>query len=525
MRSKPIIHPLLFALAPALFLYSRNIQEVPAGQIVAPLAALVVLAAVVWLVWGLILRNASLAAAAASLFLLLFFSYGHFYSLVKDLTIAGFRIGSHWFLFPWWMITYALGFLACFRARARPAPWTAFFTIVGGVLVAVPLISIGAKAMTLGRSEGTFGTPRPTALQPPGAESGSCLPNIYYIILDAYARRDILRELYGFDNSGFLDALTRRGFYIAERSRANYDLSLISLASSLNYQYLDETGFRTNKIRYPQTLVRENRVAGSLRKLGYKFVAFASGYDKTEIRDADIYVESGWSLDEFQNELLNTTPLPPLVSFIGQGKYRGNVQYHLHRKRILSTLEQIPKTARINGPLFVFAHIAAPHPPFVFGENGEPVQLTDYFLSGDAAGFLDRLGISREEYHRHYIRQLIFMNTKVMEMVDELLKNSPCPPIIILQADHGPRSEYVFCGLPESNLGEGLSILNAYYLPGGGRRALYPGITPVNSFRVVFNLYFGADLDLLPDKSYFTDWQNGYFIFRDVTSDLTPASP
>ncbi len=61
------------------------------------------------------------------------------------------------------------------------------------------------------------------------------------------------------------------------------------------------------------------------------------------------------------------------------------------------------------------------------------------------------------------------------------------------------------------------SILNAYYLPGEKTNLLYPSISPVNSFRVVFNLFFNEEYDLLPDKSYaFKDDENIYDFF-DVT--------
>jgi hypothetical protein len=40
------------------------------------------------------------------------------------------------------------------------------------------------------------------------------------------------------------------------------------------------------------------------------------------------------------------------------------------------------------------------------------------------------------------------------------------------------------------------------YLPGVDHRALYPTMTPVNEFRMIFNLYFGSNLPLLPDRSY-----------------------
>jgi hypothetical protein len=56
-----------------------------------------------------------------------------------------------------------------------------------------------------------------------------------------------------------------------------------------------------------------------------------------------------------------------------------------------------------------------------------------------------------------------------------------------------------------TNLDERLSILNAYYFPQGDGGGLYPSITPVNSFRVVFNRLFQTEFELLEDESYFTD--------------------
>jgi len=52
-------------------------------------------------------------------------------------------------------------------------------------------------------------------------------------------------------------------------------------------------------------------------------------------------------------------------------------------------------------------------------------------------------------------------------------------------------------------------ILNAYYLPGQQDR-LYPTISPVNSFRVIFDAYFGGKYDMLEDVSYFSPVPNLY---------------
>jgi len=516
IKNKLIIHPLLFALFPVLFLYGNNLVQVPFGRTISSLAAVLILAVLLWSVFGLVFRDLGFSAALTSLFLLLFFTYGQFFALIEGVKVSGLELGQHLFLLPLWAGLFGLGFWLCRRARSRPAALTRFFTAMGAALVLVallPIVSDVFRPAGIKRFGRTAGSPSAELVS---LERGGPLPNIYYIILDAYASGKVLEEVYGFDNSEFLDYLSSRGFALARPGRSNYDMSLMSLASSLNYRYLDGDEFRERKMDYLFSLFRENRVVELLRGLGYRLAAFDSGYDNTELRSAEIRLGTGWSPGEFAAELINFTPLPPLLAMIGGGGYEGGLQYRAHRERILYAFENIPETARIEGPLFVFAHILAPHPPFVFDEAGGPVQLSDYYITGDAAGFLERMGISREEYRGYYIAQLKFINRQVMETVDRLLENSETAPIIVIQGDHGPRSAYSFCNLDASNPEEGLSILNAYHLPGGGAEDLYPGITPVNTFRVIFNRYFGAGLELLPDHSYFTDWEDGYFVFRRV---------
>jgi hypothetical protein len=85
-----------------------------------------------------------------------------------------------------------------------------------------------------------------------------------------------------------------------------------------------------------------------------------------------------------------------------------------------------------------------------------------------------------------------------------LLAESSQPPVIIVQGDHGPGSLLNWRSPSRTCLWERTGILNAYYLPEGGKNLLYPAITPVNSFRVVLNAYFGANLQMLPNRTYFT---------------------
>ena len=115
--------------------------------------------------------------------------------------------------------------------------------------------------------------------------------------------------------------------------------------------------------------------------------------------------------------------------------------------------------------------------------------------------------------------QLMYTNRRLQSTLDEILSRSAEPPIIILQSDHGPGSRLDWGDPYDTDLKERLSILNAYYLPGKGSTELYAGITPVNTFGVILDLYFGTDCGLLQDDSYFSTWSRPY-AFIDVTNEL-----
>jgi len=65
-----------------------------------------------------------------------------------------------------------------------------------------------------------------------------------------------------------------------------------------------------------------------------------------------------------------------------------------------------------------------------------------------------------------------------------------------------------------------MEILNAYYLPERGKAALYESISPINTFRVILNLYFGAHLELLSDESYYSDSWDRPLSLVNVTDKL-----
>jgi hypothetical protein len=132
-------------------------------------------------------------------------------------------------------------------------------------------------------------------------------------------------------------------------------------------------------------------------------------------------------------------------------------------------------------------------------------------------------------YRKAYGEQVDYLNVKVRQIVDRILAHSKRPPIIILQGDHGPGSRLVFGRENGSttwvDLRERMSILNAYDLPAGGEKVLYPSITPVNTFRSILSYYFGAKYSRLPDQSFFSSWMTPYRFIEYASGECAPGAP
>ena len=75
--------------------------------------------------------------------------------------------------------------------------------------------------------------------------------------------------------------------------------------------------------------------------------------------------------------------------------------------------------------------------------------------------------------------------------------------------------------LEGTHLADRFSILNAYYFPDGNYDDLYQSISPVNTFRVLFNRYLGADLELLEDRCLWHNLKKPYHHI-EVTDRLRP---
>jgi hypothetical protein len=504
------IHPFLIAIYPVLALLQTNIQEIRLQDSLRSFFFLLILGGLLYGALAAIIRRPHTAALIASILLILLLSYGHIYSIFKSLTLGSEILGRHRYLLPLFAgigisVTYFI-----LRGHTSHRQFTATANIISIIMISIPLLSIIRQAalytshwdlQRLGLQSGDWD---------PDQFNAQEMPDIYYIILDAYGRSDHLLDRFGYDNAEFIDALSSKGFFIADKSNTNYFYTSISLATSLNMQYVEDIGVDLTFGNYPTAFVepiRESLVRSLLERIGYQIVATRSGYIPTEIVDADFYL--GYGVDEpdmarnpltlnaFESMLLRSTAGLVLWD-MGGNQVRNWVflatshPFDEKREIILSQFRDMDLISSIPGPKFVFMHIIAPHPPFVFDEYGNKVaQEGAYTLSDDdkASG---------------YPEQAKFISDRMEEAVETILKNSSTPPVIIIQGDHGPLIGPGKFSADGEKAIRRAAILNTYYLPTQCKDRLYPEITPVNSFRLIFNCLFGMPVTLLDDKVYFS---------------------
>jgi len=300
------------------------------------------------------------------------------------------------------------------------------------------------------------------------------------------------------------------------------------MSSSLNMDYVQTLIAKDNSLKNRFALidmVHHSEVRRILAKQGYQLVSFQNDY-KVSVPDAEVYYddsEQGWNrpVTAFEGILIEQSMTRVLLSVPAFKNFVIEAPYKTHRDQILVTYKGLQDIPSLEGNYFVYAHIIAPHPPFVFGPNGEILPHDEPFTLNDANYFIR--DHTRHAYIVGYKRQIEYVNKLTMQAVDQILANSKTPPIIIIQGDHGSGAYLHWGSLDNSIPQERFGILNAYYFPGQNYESLYPSISPVNSFRVVLDEYFGQKFELLPDKHYFSGWGTP-FDFIEVNGDKLKSS-
>jgi hypothetical protein len=495
MLRKTPFYPVIFAGFCVLALMASNIREIALSDMWASLILAMLLGMIAYGLTRLLIHDWHRAALVALAVLFTFFTYGQIHNLLKAVNIRSIYFFRHRTLFVLYGLFLTLALYWIIRKLEKPETWTYWLNLLCIYLLIYPAFVISSNAIQqFVAYRSALGARVVTAQTVDSARA-----DIYYIILDAYGREDILKNDLGFDNSAFLNSLQERGFYVADCSQSNYAYTEYSLSSTLNVDYLDRLNINNQVDRIAK--IKHNAVRSFLEQRGYRSVSAPTGWDMTEWKDADLYLDfdrTYSAVPEFEKLVMDTTVLRIVSDFnlFNVNRFTNNN----HRSRVLSLLNHLKRLPAEEGDLFVFAHFVIPHPPYRFGPNGE-------WLDGPPG-----------DLQMGYIGQVIFINREILQVVDTILAKSELPPIIIIQGDHGPPQQLA------PSPAQKMPILNAYYLPGlDPRKVLYSSISPVNTFRLILNSYFGQTLPLLEDISYYAPPEDPEAL--EVAPYLCPSQP
>ena len=385
------------------------------------------------------------------------------------------------------------------------------------------------------------------------------LRDVYFITLDAHASTGALKKYFNYDNSHFEDFLKEKGFFIPKLSFSNYVETKLSMASILNMDYIDlESKSKKERDLILKQMVMDNAVVKNFKRNGYDIVSFDNEYyfqpssepnnvcKAEELRSLRLLtiIVSTTPYVVFKNMLVSTLDeisnderggvgmhvghrlyLVVLDFFWHDGKdgvgmhvgngsngksvdettndERGGVSSYPMMENRKCVFDALPNVQNdFSRPMYVHAHIMMPHEPYFFDSVGNTVSART---------------LSAEQIPPAYLAQLQYTDMRIMDSVEQLLENKP-RPIIVIQSDHGFRFSV---GENDTKIDHGFSNFAAYYFPDEElNENEFAEMTPVNTFRILFNKYFGTDYDILEHKAFQRD--NSTFI--EVTEQVISNS-
>ncbi len=498
----------LFATAVVLQPLSRNLGQATFADAVPALIGSLVFALLVYLIVAVLRRHFDTATAVIACWWVV----GGLYA---GLLIPGNDGATHTSLL---FLTTLLFILTVVFHRLHRLGDLAHRLLIGiaFALVAFPLWHLLAHEWQHGDADAAYDADRaaaampqvagPAPLDPDGTDRP---PDIYHFIFDTYASADILASHYGIDNP-IIEFLEARGFYVAHASHSNYHKTGHSLASTFYMDYIDffEKDPRAQGANWHPifAMLKDHRVLRFLNTRGYEILQFGSWWRGTfENPFADENRPLGFS--EFNMIFLGGTLLRPLFTVLPELPLASRLRWDRGQcQRVARQIERIKAIGSGPKPIYLFAHILVPHGPYVFTPDGDCLSYEESVRRGPQRG---------------YVEQVAYANTIIEDIVTALQADDRRPSVILIQADEGPMPERNHSTPWQQASAEELriktGILNAYHFPNGDYSELRPDITPVNSYRAVFNTIFGTDFPQLPDRIFAFPGDWNIYEFHDVT--------
>ena len=484
-----VIMLVAIGLFPAMSIWENNIAGNPSvGKMVAIGLALAVLGSLIASGLAWVFRVSLLTTATVVATLLVFsLMWVGFVNGLGSRTTTG-EVSPVLLLV---IVAYIVGVTARFGVSRE-----AFFVLLS-VAVAVTSVTFAQAVIAIA----SIDSPRLSVETVVASEVDGELPDVYFIVLDGYGRNDVLRDSFDFDNGRFSGFLEDRGFTIPSNAFSNYPQTSASLASALLLDYPLKAGEmlgREQQAWLNRILQGENPTIATLKAAGYQYFHVESGWGGTRCgQQVDRCFESPF-LDESVWALLQRS-----VAAKPAKRAFGNVFPYNALDRLEMLPEVVDEVERSEGPVFVFAHILAPHPPAYLTKECHlefGFDIDNLNVSALATNSVNEL---LERDRSDYVEQLQCVNRKMVEFVDRMGVGDA---VVAIVADHGSASSGQLMKPPDSwteaQILERLATFSAIRLPRSCPENPPDDLVIVNVLRVVLRCTVRADLPDLAKRFF-----------------------
>ena len=521
-RRRPVyIYPWLIPAFAILHYLANNVVLLPAHEAIVPGAVIMAGVTVVFVGLRLVFKSSASAALITGVLGMAFFSFGHIYVGPEDQPDSRHLLGI--------AIPAIVALVILVRSRsALPHRIGRVLNYASVALLAAPLSQFALVLFAAAAPEDRGLIKQPIVIDERVSEvkamvSPDQIPDIYLIILDAYPRDGSPAS---FDNSEFIGDLEDRGFYVDPQARSNYASTASSILSALYMSHLDrivDWGEPTPERYQAYNIMLDHSLGNILTNLGYTYVHVSSGWFITKTsRNADVVVEftprgtvlSGYTAvdpftyypysienaaslsNSFMVHFLQTTFFKyfdrrPCFDCIN--KVPGVLSW-AHPFRSLQWIDYMKELGQAERPKFVLAHFIKPHVPISFDRHGNIA----HTVGDDGTIHFGQWDDDHDpEFDSAFYGQVAWLNSQLLDVIDSVLTGPDDDSIIVIMSDHG----YI----PGHEARYTHDILAAYRLPNRGASVIYPGITPVNAFRVILDYYFELGLGRVEDQVHWSE--------------------
>ena len=460
-----IIFPFLLAFFPSWILILKNYDEIIFQDILISLT-IVAISVIVWIIITKIIKNKNKAALITGVGVAFFFYFGYlqdalFYPLNKTSVLMIISIMI--------FITSIIYFVKSRKSFESAIKIANVITITLILVVALQFVIPDAYAEK---------------------------PNVYHIILDEYTDNEILLKKFGYDNEKFLEFLNKNGFYMPNKTFSTFGSTPDELNLILNMDYPIRSGWVSDAYQDLKT----NKVMSTFSDQNYSVIETNSGMRWKDFSDVDAHL--CYNTNFINSEFLDQVLRKSIIKY-----FMEQHQTETRRDIVRCTFNELNEIAlQSNGPTYVFAHLYVPHPPFIFGPNGENVTPDHSEISG----------LQSWENPQGYLNQLIYATNEISMVITNIVENDP-GAIIILQGDTGTLTglDPNCCTINDvSDLYQTHSILYAVRMPTVNN---FEDATPANTYRIIFNNHFDMNYEYLEHRIYAADEDN---VLKDITKTL-----